>query len=261
MIIAAAIRYTGASKGFDREPGFRYWAIGAVLEGDALVHCRDGVEWPMSPGYLTIVPPNIAYSNRGYCNQREFWTLFLPKREWQGLMSAYAKNPSLVAIRYRGTSLEHDVEECMTRLDDVHSRQTPDRELWLNNILERLLLLAHRLHDESPARQIDSRIEQSIEWIHRQMHRTHSVASLARRACMSESHYAHVFKSSTGMGPSAYVESVRLSRSRDLLLGTSLTIKEIAAMVGFGSAFYLSLRFSQAFGVSPSAYRRSGYRR
>jgi AraC-like DNA-binding protein len=261
MIIAAAIRYTGTSKGFVRGPGFRYWAIGAVLEGDALVHRRGDVELPMLPGSLTIIPPNIAYSNHGYCNQREFWTLFSPKREWRGLMSAYVKNPSLVAIRYRGTPLEHDVEECMMRLDDVHSRQMPDRELWLSNILERLLLLARRLHDDSPVCQIDARIERSIEWIHRQMHRPHTVASLAARACMSESHYAHVFRSCMGTGPGAYVESVRLSRSRDLLLGTSLTIKEIAARVGFGSAFYLSLRFGQAFGVPPSVYRRSGYRR
>jgi transcriptional regulator GlxA family with amidase domain len=50
----------------------------------------------------------------------------------------------------------------------------------------------------------------------------------------------------------------RLNRARQLLGWTSLSIKEIAAEVGYHDPFYFSARFRKHLGKSPRAFRAAG---
>jgi AraC-like DNA-binding protein len=62
------------------------------------------------------------------------------------------------------------------------------------------------------------------------------------------------FKQATGLAPKEYAREIRLARVEDLLAGTNLSIKEIAARLGYHSASHLSLEFKKARGQSPSQW-------
>lgn len=64
------------------------------------------------------------------------------------------------------------------------------------------------------------------------------------------------FHSVLGMAPKHYLSQLRRARSETLLAGGTLSIKEIAAGLGYHSASHFSLAFKKAYGVSPLAWRR-----
>lgn len=88
-----------------------------------------------------------------------------------------------------------------------------------------------------------------------------SVPVLASHMNMTERTFMRHYRAQLGNTPSKVVESLRLEASRDLLLNTLLSIKDIAAKCGFSSEETFSRRFSKAFRVSPGEHRRHFGRR
>ncbi|MFD5546425.1 GlxA family transcriptional regulator [Streptomyces goshikiensis] len=83
-----------------------------------------------------------------------------------------------------------------------------------------------------------------------------SAAALAGRMCLSERHFARVFRQETGTSPASYVEAARVEAARRLLESTEQALAEVAAGCGFGSVETLHRALRKQIGTSPAAYRR-----
>lgn len=94
-------------------------------------------------------------------------------------------------------------------------------------------------------------------YVRERMGETISVADLAKEAGLSESHFAHAFRASTGMTPHGFITSLRLRHARDLLLDDENSIGRVARDCGFRDASHFSRVFRRHTGVTPRAYRRS----
>ncbi|HML46872.1 MAG TPA: helix-turn-helix transcriptional regulator [Clostridia bacterium] len=68
---------------------------------------------------------------------------------------------------------------------------------------------------------------------------------------------SRIFKEATGVGFKEYITQKRLDKGRELLLSTDMSLKNIAASAGFGSADYFSKLFKARYGLSPSSARSS----
>ena len=85
----------------------------------------------------------------------------------------------------------------------------------------------------------------------------HTVASLARRAAMSERTFARRFSAEVGTTPHQWLTSQRVLRARHLLETTSLDVERIARESGFATAAVLRHHFQRQVGVAPLTYRRT----
>jgi transcriptional regulator GlxA family with amidase domain len=85
---------------------------------------------------------------------------------------------------------------------------------------------------------------------------TCTMSDLARKFNLSESHLQHLFKQETGIGLGHVLTEKRLQTAAALLAQTSLRIKEIAAVVGYGHTSSFTRAFEQRFAQAPQAYRR-----
>ncbi|MEU8435714.1 DJ-1/PfpI family protein [Streptomyces sp. NPDC029216] len=83
-----------------------------------------------------------------------------------------------------------------------------------------------------------------------------SAPALAARMCLSERHFARVFKQETGTSPAAYVEAARVELARRLLETTDRPLDQVAATSGLGSAETLHRAFRRQLATTPAAYRR-----
>lgn len=83
-----------------------------------------------------------------------------------------------------------------------------------------------------------------------------SAAALAARMCLSERHFARVFRQETGITPAAYVEAARVEAARHLLEGTDQPLDQVAAACGLGSVETLHRALRKQTGTTPAAYRR-----
>lgn len=78
---------------------------------------------------------------------------------------------------------------------------------------------------------------------------------LANELGIGYSWYRRMFFRYTGITPAQYFLQLKLNRAKDLLMNTSMSIKEIALKVGFDSQFYFSKFFTQRMGISPKKLR------
>jgi transcriptional regulator GlxA family with amidase domain len=83
-----------------------------------------------------------------------------------------------------------------------------------------------------------------------------SVASLARRAAMSERHFARVFTREVGATPARFVERVRIESARRRLEETGDAVETIAAACGFGTSETMRRSFLRVLRTTPTEYRR-----
>lgn len=81
------------------------------------------------------------------------------------------------------------------------------------------------------------------------------VATLARRAHVSPTHFARSFRQAYGATPHQYLLARRMERAALRLRETDTSISEISLDVGFRSLGSFSATFRRWLGVSPSAYR------
>jgi AraC family transcriptional regulator len=82
---------------------------------------------------------------------------------------------------------------------------------------------------------------------------TKNLSAVARR---SPAHFSRSFKRAFGEPPHAYVIKRRLERARHLMVTTSESLSQIALSAGFSDQSHLCRLFQQAFGQSPSTWRR-----
>jgi len=101
----------------------------------------------------------------------------------------------------------------------------------------------------------DRKIQQTIQHMMAHLNQPLPVARLAALANMSPSHYTARFKRHTGCAPIDYFIRLRMSHARDLLMATSLNVKEVAAALGYEDPFYFSRVFKSVNHVAPSDYR------
>ncbi len=80
--------------------------------------------------------------------------------------------------------------------------------------------------------------------------------TLARWLGVSESRCGHLMKERTGFCFRQHLQRLRVAHAQHLLRATNLSVKEIAATVGYGSASRLDRHFKHAAGVSPGLWRR-----
>lgn len=101
------------------------------------------------------------------------------------------------------------------------------------------------------------RIAHVVDLIHSGMQGDLTLAGLADKAFMSESHFSHVFKDVTGVSPKRYLIASRMARACELLADTDSTVVDISAELGYDNPQYFSRLFKKETGRTPLQYRRA----
>jgi AraC family transcriptional regulator len=106
---------------------------------------------------------------------------------------------------------------------------------------------------------ISGRVEigRVTEYLHANIGARITVAAMAKVACMSPSHFSHVFKAEVGESPLNYLNRIRMERVKKFLLAGDRSITEIALECGFGSTSYLSASFYRKFKITPSDFQQT----
>jgi len=94
-------------------------------------------------------------------------------------------------------------------------------------------------------------------WMLDQLHQPLTLKTLAQRACISQRSLSRRFHEQTGISPMAWLYGARVRRAQSLLESSRMSVEQIAAAYGFGSAAGLRETFRREVGSSPSAWRKT----
>lgn len=131
-----------------------------------------------------------------------------------------------------------------------------------NMVARRLVVPPHR--DGGQAQFIDkavpephekARLGPLLDRMQADLSKSYTVADLAEIAGMSGRTLLRRFEAATGTTPAKWLLSQRLSKAKDLLESSALTIDAVAETCGLASSANMRHHFRQHFSTTPAAYR------
>lgn len=99
------------------------------------------------------------------------------------------------------------------------------------------------------------RVARGIVYMSEHLNQPLKISALAAQAGLSPAHFAVLFKEQAGSTPRDYLHLLRMHRACELLAQPTLSLKEIAAQLGYQDQFHFSRKFKAYSGLPPSQYR------
>lgn len=100
-------------------------------------------------------------------------------------------------------------------------------------------------------------IRRGIEALRHDWNKNDRIEVYADLCGMSAGYFYRLFRRATGMSPVEYRNLLRVSNARSILKNTRLSIREVAAIVGYDDPFYFCRIFKKHTGSAPGEYRKA----
>ncbi|MGH2642668.1 MAG: helix-turn-helix domain-containing protein [Chitinophagaceae bacterium] len=113
------------------------------------------------------------------------------------------------------------------------------------------------LHEKMQENATHQLIDKAMFLLRESVEEEIDMLKLAQKLPMGYSKFRKEFKAVTGLAPHQYLLTHKISKAKELLQSTNLSINEIAYQTGFESVFYFSKLFKKRNGVSPKSYRQT----
>jgi AraC-like DNA-binding protein/GGDEF domain-containing protein len=141
-----------------------------------------------------------------------------------------------------------------TSFDELLTMGTIHEQSYLVLWLERLFA---RVLDQTSAPSTSSRHVLKLVETYIQEHYAEdlSLTKVAQAVFVSPFYISHLFHREHGTTFLKYLTAIRVAKARSLLLGTSLQVSEVAALVGYGTPKSFRCAFKRVVGVTPIEFR------
>ncbi len=100
-----------------------------------------------------------------------------------------------------------------------------------------------------------------INYMNEKVYDPLTIEEICQKFSISRSSLQSLFKSHMNDSPKNHLITIKLQKSKELILENKYTISEIAFMLGFSSIHYFSRLFKQHFDIPPSEYAKQIYRK
>lgn len=160
--------------------------------------------------------------------------------------------PSLVRLPLH-TPAYGDVDRLFRQAEALRPGEHFADQLLLDVLLRQLLIEMGRASAPTGNRHL----AQIRAYIEKHYANPLNLAALAGVFSLSQSYIARLFRTELGMKPSYYINRIRISAAKTMLLQTEHSVAEIAQAVGFSDIYYFSHVFKRYEGISPLNYKNS----
>jgi len=237
-----------------------YYLIHTVFAGEGVFTIR-GRTYRCSVGDTFVIFPGELFSYVADTEQpwHYAWVAFVG-RSVGTTLAALGITPENAVVPGESGGMRHLYRRLRSSFQQSGYPVLADMEAggWLRLLLGRLGQANRQRLTEKPAAEseIERQIGRAIRYLELQYTQPVSIEALAQSLGYHRTYLCKMFKQSTGVAPMQYLFKIRMERAKQLL-GTSMTIDQVASSVGFNDALYFSKQFRKWCGMAPSAYRRA----
>ena len=140
----------------------------------------------------------------------------------------------------------------MTRIDNILRQRKNLQETYRSNLLT---LQPKQPKEQSPD---EAFLAHLLDYMEKNMDNCDlAVDDLVREMALGRTVFFNKLKSLTGFSPVEFIREVRIKRAAQLLEAGHYNVTEITYMVGMNDSRYFAKCFKNAYGVTPTEYRRS----
>lgn len=150
----------------------------------------------------------------------------------------------------------HKLAPLFERSYYMYTCKTEVSEIRLQSVfLEIIAELMEMLGKRNETKMVHPKIIQAIEYIKSDYSSNITAPKLAEKYGLSPKYFGTIFKEATGKSISEFVLLHRIYAAKEMLIGTDMSIEEIAEKTGFHNQFYFSKCFKNTERLAPSVYR------
>ena len=103
-------------------------------------------------------------------------------------------------------------------------------------------------------------VKKAVEFIQNNYSNPIGVNDVAEYTAVSRSYLYRLFREATGKSPQEYLTAFRITRARELLSFTALSIESVALSCGYRDPLVFAKTFKNKTGKAPSEYRKAHHK-
>ncbi|MGG1876710.1 AraC family transcriptional regulator [Paenibacillus cisolokensis] len=124
---------------------------------------------------------------------------------------------------------------------------------WLLDTVNTCIALTEKRNSERAL----STLELAKEYIENHLSEDLSLETVSSKVFISAKYLSRLFKEELGMTYTDYITSQRMERAKTLIESNHMSIEQVAASVGYGTAAYFIKKFKEMYGCTPGNYLRN----
>ncbi|KOY16300.1 AraC family transcriptional regulator [Paenibacillus xylanivorans] len=202
------------------------------------------------------------------CNMYERVTLLFKKEFLQHFCTGGQCEELLKLFKsdYRALKMtgkdQYFIEQLFQKMIQEEKKQALGYEQYQQILLVELLInLNRKLFDSLVAPLVESnrthkKVLDIVNYVNQHYMEPLKLSEISRQFDISSSYLCRTFKESTGFSFIEYINNIRIKEARDLLVGSSFNVTEIAGMVGFDNTSHFGRTFKLMMGISPLCFRK-----
>lgn len=221
---------------------------GIYKVGEQTFHLEKGQGFVIEPEIMTFYQ----------ADQKEpwtyFWVGFTGKRASEYMGDLGINSEQLIFRSEKGEELKKIVLEMLK-----HNKMTIRNQYFLQSLLYAYFatLMEDVKVEGSYGENAESiYIKRAIAFIQNNYHRGINVTDVVNDVCISRSYLHMLFQKNLDISPQEFLTKFRVSRARELLIITELSVEEVAKSCGYQDVLVFSKMFKKVMGMPPSVFRK-----
>lgn len=246
------------------EHSHSFYELVAVETGNA-THVIDGVRYPLYTGSVCLIQPGQKhyYENITHLSLltflfdiesiRAFMDDFTLMDGFNNLFGNHNARKMLFVDDMTLTQLD----QLVVKIADEQALARPGfRTALFILLVEAILLFSRQAYELTPEKAAGAgKLAPVLSFMEENFQHDIKLTDLAKVAGMSITNFRRLFKNKIGESPIQYLLMMRLTKAKELLMTTSLSVTDIAMKAGFNDANYFSRQFTAVTGLPPRIWR------
>ena len=239
----------------ERKKGCQQYVLIYCVKGKGWYEIND-VKHALLENQLIILPPNIIhkYGADSITPWSIYWIHFTGEHA-SAIVNYLQKEET-----YSPISIVIDEQRDIVFNKIFSSLEMADN---MDNMLDALLSFPYYLTSFRPTNFKEKKalnnynpIEKSIAFMKTKLNTMIALKELADNVSLSVSHYSTLFQQKTHNSPFNYFLFLKMQHACQYLENTDLSVKQVAAELGYDDPFHFSRVFKNIIGVSPKGFRK-----
>lgn len=226
-----------------------------ITKGKGTISFVPGEEFELPKGRIFILFPGQWHSY--YPNPETGWNEYYIGFEGQWVDKILENNFISKDNQILEIGFNEELVNLFSRAIEIAEEEKAASQQYLGGIVMHMLGLVLSVSQNTlfEVNEVTQKIEQAKIIMNENLFKNIDPEVLAEKLNISYSWFRKVFKDYTGYAPAKYFQELKLRKAKQLLIGTSLSVKEISYMLDYNSTEHFFSLFKKVTGFTPLEYR------
>lgn len=151
--------------------------------------------------------------------------------------------------------MTNKITRLFSQLEDSSVNSLEAKIDKIQSILHQIHLLLVEIGASRETDITDSSYFRMLSYIHQNFQREITRETMSRMMGFNPRYFSLWFRKQTGWSFTEYIAQLRVNKAKEHLMSSEVTIQEISQIVGYTDGLYLSRKFKQITGMSPTEFR------